>query len=111
MYSDLTDCVNKCTSELFYQSNIPRKLTQIRQQLRELTKRIVHFKREPVTHIFVLMISLDTRDKKPYILPVQWFPYSGLKEVDLKRIVPDLCRDGIPRNESLRYFVNSRYQW
>ena len=92
MYSDLTECSNACTSELFQQSNVPRKLAQIRERLCELTKRIVHFKREPATHIFVLMISSDARDKKPYALPVQWFPYTGLKESDIRRIVSELCK-------------------
>lgn len=93
VYSDLTDCINKCTSELFHHLNIPRKLTKIRQRLRELTKRIEHFKREPATHIFVLMISSDARDRKPYALPVQWFPYAGLKEVDLRRLISELCKE------------------
>ena len=92
MYSDLTECRNACTSELFQQSNVPRKLAQIRERLCELTKRIVHSKREPATHIFVLMISSDSRDKKPYALPVQWFPYTGLKESDIRRIVSELCK-------------------
>ena len=59
MYSELTECINNCTSQLFHQSNVPRKLTQIRQRLSELTKRIRHFRREPAMHIFVLMISSD----------------------------------------------------
>ena len=92
MYSDLTECINTCTSELFHQSNVPRKLAQIREKLCELTKRIVHFKREPATHIFVVMISSDVRDKKPYALPVQWFPYAGLKEFDIRRLVSELCK-------------------
>ena len=82
MYSDLTECINNtCTSELFHQSNVPRKLAQIREKLCELT-----------THIFVLMISSDVRDKKPYALPVQWFPYAGLKEFDIRRLVSELCK-------------------
>jgi len=92
IYNDLTECVNSCTHKLFHESNVPRKLTQIRQRMRDVTKRIVHFKREPTTHIFVLMICSDARDKKPYALPVQWFPYAGLKEVDLRRIISELCK-------------------
>jgi len=68
--SDLRECVNTCTHELFHESNVPRKLAQIRQRMCEVMKRIVHFKREPATHIFVLMVSSDARDKKPYALPV-----------------------------------------
>ena len=39
------------------------------------------------------MISSDAQDKKPYALPVQWFPYAGLKEVDLRRVISELCKE------------------
>ena len=55
-------------------------------------KRIVHFRRVPATHIFVLMISSDARDKKPYAVPVQWIPYAGLKEEDIRKLVSNLCQ-------------------
>ena len=91
MYSEIVECTNACTSEMFQQRNIPQRLTQIRKKLCDLRKRITHFKRIPATHIFVLMISSDTRDKKPYALPVQWFPYAGLKETDIRRLISNLC--------------------
>lgn len=53
---------------------------------------MTHFKRTPATHIFVLMISFELRDKKPYALPVQCLPYAGLKAVDIRRLVSALCR-------------------
>ena len=91
MYSEIVECTNACSSEMFQQHNIPRRLTQIRKKLCDLRKRITHFKRIPATHIFVLMISSDTRNKKPYALPVQWFPYAGLKESDIRRLISNLC--------------------
>ena len=50
----------------------------------------------PTTHIFVLMISSGLRDKKPYAVSIQFFPYAGLKEVDMRRIVTQL--EGMFRN-------------
>ena len=91
MYSEIVECTNACSSEMFQQRNIPRRLTQIRKKLCDLHKRITHFKRIRATHIFVLMISSDTRNKKPYALPVQWFPYAGLKETDIRRLISNLC--------------------
>jgi len=38
------------------------------------------------------MISSDARDKKPYAVPVQWIPYAGLKEKDIRRLVSNLCQ-------------------
>jgi len=92
MYREVTQCISDCTSELFQHCNIPRQLSQIRKKLCELNKRIVHFRRVPATHIFVFMISSDARNKKPYAVPVQWVPYSGLKEVDIRRLVSNLCK-------------------
>lgn len=57
--------------------NLPRKLGSIRKKRVELIKSITRFKRKPATHIFVFMISSELRDKKPYALPVQCFPYAG----------------------------------
>ena len=59
---------------------------------RQRVKRIAHFQRNPDTHVFVLMVSSETREKKPYSLPVQCIPYAGLKEVELCRLVSDLCK-------------------
>ena len=111
LYSDLRECVNTCTHELFHESNVPRKLAQIRQRMCEVMKRIVHFKREPATHIFILMISSDARDKKPYALPVQWLPYAGIKEVNLRRIVSELCKKmvslGMKVSGTLPYYMHT----
>ena len=92
MYSEITECVSACTPEMYQSCNVPRRLTEIRQKLCDLSKRVMHFKRVPATHVFVLMISSDFRNRKPYALPVQWFPYAGLKETDIRRLVSELCK-------------------
>ena len=56
-------------------------------------KGVFRFKRTPATHIFVLIISSELRDKKPYAVPIQFFPYAGLKEVDMRRIVTQLVKE------------------
>ena len=66
-----------------FEFNLPRKLSGIRTHLQEVVKGVFRFKRTPATHIFVLMISSELRDKKPYAVPVH---YAGLKEVDMRRI-------------------------
>ena len=58
-----------------------------------MIKRTTPFRRKPATHIFVLMISSEVRNKKPYALPVQCVPCAGLKESDLRRIVNKLLRE------------------
>ena len=49
-----------------FEFNLPRKLSGIRTLLQEVVKGVFRFKRTPATHIFVLMISSELRDKKPY---------------------------------------------
>ena len=75
------------------EQNIPRKLTKIRSILCKVIQRMAHFRRSPATHIFVLMVSSDARDRKPYALPVQCLPYAGLKEMEVRRLVSSLCKE------------------
>ena len=75
------------------QLNIPRKVTSIRKRSVEMIKRTARFRRKPATHVFVLMVSSEVRNKKPYALPVQCIPCAGLKESDLRRIVNELLRE------------------
>jgi len=92
LYHQISECINECTPEKYQSCNVPLKLTSIRKQLCDLKNRSTHFKRVPATHIFVFMISSDARDIKPYALPVQWLPYAGLKEEDIRRLISDLCK-------------------
>ena len=93
MDQELTCCVNACDHGSFQEQNIPRKLNKIRSTLCELIRRMAHFRRNPASHIFVLMISCDARDKKPYALPVQCLPYAGLKEIEVRRLVSSLSKE------------------
>ena len=76
-----------------FEFNLQRKLSGIRTHLQEVVKGVFRFKRTPATHIFVLIISSELRDKKPYAVPIQFFPYAGLKEVDMRRIVTLLVKE------------------
>jgi len=93
IHHELTYCLNACNNALFQEQNIPRKLANIRSSLCDLIKRVAHFRRTPATHVFVLMVSSDARDRKPYALPVQCLPYAGLKETEVRRLVSDLSRE------------------
>jgi len=48
--------------------------------------------KESQLHMYFFMVSSDTRDKKPYALPVQWLPYAGLKEEDIHKLISELCK-------------------
>lgn len=60
------------TSEFIMQEqNLPRKLSELREKLVLLVKGISRFRRTAATHLFVVMISSELRNKKPYALPIQ----------------------------------------
>ena len=93
IHQEIACCVNACDDGLLQEQNIPRKLTTIRSTLYGLIKRIAHFRRSPATHIFVLMVSSDARNRIPYALPVQCLPYAGLKEMDVRSLLSNLCKE------------------
>ena len=75
------------------QANLSRKLTNIRKSLQDVVKGVYQFKRRPATHIFLLMVSSELRNHKPYAVPIQYLPYAGLKESDLRRFVTRLVQE------------------
>ena len=92
IHCELLACGEQCTHLLFGEHNVARKLTSIREWLLAFNRWIVHFRRSPASHVFVFMLNSDLRDRKPYALPVQCLPYAGLKKVDMRRLITDLCR-------------------
>lgn len=91
--------------------NLPRKLDSIRKRRADMIRRTTRFKRKPATHIFVLMISSELRDKKPYALPVQCLPYAGLKESDIRRIVSELIKEMVAQGMKVagKYKTSDNY--
>jgi len=67
---ELLACIDLCETGMFEQCNVPQKLTTLRKRLLDFNKRTVDFRRTPATHIFVLMLCSDVRDRKPYALIV-----------------------------------------
>ena len=79
--------------------NIPRKLSSIRKHLLEVIHGVFHFKYVAASHIFVMMISSELRNKKPYALPIQCLPYAGLKETNIRSmvrlVVQEMVKEGM----------------
>lgn len=90
--SAVLDAVSNADIDL-QQYNLPRKLSSIRERLSNLVKGLTRFKRQPATHIFVMMISSEHRNCKPYAVPVQCIPYAGLNEDNLRRLVTELVKE------------------
>lgn len=94
--SSTLDTVSTADAD-FQQLNVARKITSIRERLGALVKEATRFKRKAATHIFVIMISSELRDCKPYALPVQCIPYAGLDEANMRRLVNSLIVEMVSR--------------
>jgi len=60
--------------------NMPKCLRSFCTDLTQFIKNIFVHQRESASHIFVFMISPEERNTKPYALPIQCIPYTGIKE-------------------------------
>ena len=87
------------TVELEY-VNIPSKVGAIREKLVKIMKSVTRFKRIPATHIFIVMLSCELRDHKPYAIPVQCLPCKVLKESEIRRIINNVLKEMTARKMS-----------
>ena len=78
--------------------NMPKCLRSFCTDLTQFIKNIVVHQREPATHIFVFMISPEERNKKPYALPIQCIPYTGIKEENIHQFVTKIVKEMHLRN-------------
>ena len=67
--------------------NIPRILSQLRSDLLVFEKNVFKKHRKAASYVLVFMISESTRRHKPYALPIQCIPHSGLQD----RMIRQLC--------------------
>ena len=91
--SEVEDLLECPESHHTMQANLSRKLSKIRKSLQDVVKGAFRFKRTPAAHIFLLMISSELRNQKPYAVPVQCLPYAGLKESEMRRMVTMLVQE------------------
>lgn len=84
------------------EQNMPRKLADLRERLVALLKGVSRYRRSAATHLFVVMISSELRNKKPYALPIQCLPYAGLKESDVRTIVVNVVKEMDVRGMKVR---------
>ena len=81
--------------------NIARRLTKLRSRLAEFIKQSTRQRRVAATHVLVIMISPEDRSKKPYALPVQCIPYSGMPHQTLRKLLNSLVKEMVARNMSV----------
>ena len=79
--------------EGFLARNAPRRLSLLRKKMLEFLQGLYRFRRQAATHVFVLMISPEQRDSKPYAIPVQCIPYVSLKHSMCRNLVNSLITE------------------
>ncbi len=90
--SALLEAIEDETTD-FVGTNTPRHLTELRKDLTFFVKCLSKHSRIQASHVLVVMISTETREAKPYALPVQCVPYRGLTDTQLRNLVNTLIRE------------------
>ena len=100
-YSELLKQVNDITGQLkrlkdYFESNVSaikenmKKLYRKYQgYLRDLYKK----KRQAASHVMVIMVSEEKRDRKPYAMPVQYVPYRNIRDQYVRDLLVELKRE------------------
>ncbi len=76
-------------------------ITALQEKLVDLGTGVTRYRRQPASHLFVMMITFEVRNSKPYKLPIQAIPHAGLKEADLRRFVNSITQEMVNRGMRL----------
>lgn len=63
------------------------RISKLKSTLREIVRGFYRYRRTAATHVLVVMISPETRNKNPYALPVQCIPYRNLKDSEIRGLL------------------------
>ena len=74
---------------------IAGQLSEMRDMVTTFIHDLSRHQRQVATHIFVLMISCEQRDAKPYAIPVQCLPYKSINQQHMREIVNNLMQEMI----------------
>ena len=77
--------------------NIPRKLTDLHARATQFEKGVTCLRRVTATHLLVFMISHESRNQKPYTLPIQCVPYKGLSVRAIRALANKIIEEMVKR--------------
>ena len=75
------------------QTHINHRVSQAKSSLWEIVKGFYRYRRTPLSHILVIMISTETRTKKPYALPIQCIPYRSITDSEVQEVLNNVIRE------------------
>ena len=82
--------LKKACLELETAHDVNEDLQEFRTSLLLYTKQLFMKKRVAATHLMVFMIADESRNRKPYALPVQVMPFKGMKDSKLRELYEEL---------------------
>ena len=88
----LTDKLNNPVYNAI-QDNLARRLSSLRQQMTTLVKHVSRYRRNPTSHLLVIMISTEDQRRKPYAMPVQCIACRSLKDAKVRSIANKVVRE------------------
>ena len=71
---------------------VAHTLSKICQSLTAFIRSLYRHKRTPAIKVYVLMINNETRQAKPYALPIQLLPYASLNTNTMQRLLQDIVQ-------------------
>ena len=90
--SVVIEVVDDPTTDMIH-ANVPHQLENVRKSVSAFTRDLSRHQRVPASHIFVMMISSEQRNFKPYAIPVQCLPYHSINQQVMRTLVSDLVRE------------------
>ena len=75
------------------QDNLPKQLCCVKDNMVNYANSVVKYRRTAATHVLVVMISPEARNKKPYAVPVQCIPYSSLTDEEVRLLCDKLIKE------------------
>ena len=95
---DITlDFLGTPTSDLI-SANIAHKISMVQSELKVFVKTLSRYQRVAATHVWVVMISPENRQYKPYALPVQRIPYKSLTASAARSLVNKLVQEMVKKD-------------
>ena len=82
--------VSNSSQVLHVQKSMCEKKSDWEQYLRNL---FVKRRQPAATHVFVFLLSDEQHNKKPYSLPIQYFPYYSLKDQTLRELTNSIRKE------------------
>ena len=73
--------------------NLAKQISSFRERVLSFIKSVTKHRRQPASHILVVLISPEERNKKPYALAVQCIAYKSIKDNEVRQICNKVVKE------------------